>query len=133
MIVGIPKEVKDNEYRVAATPEGVRELCAAGHRVLVETTAGAGSALPDEQFTAAGAEIAPDADAVFAEAEMIVKVKEPQPQEFERFRTGPAPPHLPAPGRRRGPHAVPRRAPRWPRSPTRRCRRPTAGCRCWRR
>ena len=88
MIVGIPKEVKDNEYRVAATPEGVRELVAAGHRVLVEATAGTGSALPDEQFTAVGAEIAPDADAVFAEAELIVKVKEPQPQEFPRFRTG---------------------------------------------
>ena len=88
MIVGIPKEVKDNEYRVAATPEGVRELIAAGHRVLVEATAGTGSALPDEQFTAVGAEIAPDADAVFAEAELIVKVKEPQPQEFPRFRTG---------------------------------------------
>ncbi len=88
MIVGIPKEVKDNEYRVAATPEGVRELIAAGHRVLVQATAGTGSALPDAQFTAAGAEIAPDADAVFAEAELIVKVKEPQPQEFPRFRTG---------------------------------------------
>jgi alanine dehydrogenase len=87
VIVGIPKEVKDNEYRVAATPEGVRELIAAGHRVLVEATAGTGSALPDEQFAAVGAEIAPDADAVFAEAELIVKVKEPQPQEFPRFRT----------------------------------------------
>ncbi len=88
MIVGIPKEVKDSEYRVAATPEGVAELVAAGHRVVVQTTAGEGSALPDAQFAAAGAEIAPDADAVFAQADMIVKVKEPQPQEYQRFRSG---------------------------------------------
>ncbi|HET7235330.1 MAG TPA: alanine dehydrogenase [Actinomycetota bacterium] len=90
MIVGIPREVKDNEYRVAATPEGVRELTHAGHEVLVETGAGLGSALPDEQFAAAGARIGADADAVFAEADLIVKVKEPQPEEYERFRTGQA-------------------------------------------
>ncbi len=88
MIVGIPKEVKDSEYRVAATPEGVAELVAAGHRVVVQSTAGEGSALPDAQFAAAGADIAPDADAVFAQADMIVKVKEPQPQEYQRFRSG---------------------------------------------
>ena len=88
MDVGIPKEVKDNEYRVAATPEGVRELVRAGHRVVVETSAGVGSAITDEQYDVAGAEIVGDADAVFAAAEMIVKVKEPQPQEYERFRAG---------------------------------------------
>jgi alanine dehydrogenase len=88
VIVGIPKEVKDSEYRVAATPEGVAELVAAGHGVVVQSTAGEGSALSDTQFTAAGADIAPDADAVFAQADMIVKVKEPQPQEYERFRPG---------------------------------------------
>ena len=88
MIVGIPKEIKDSEYRVAATPEGVAELVAAGHRVVVEGTAGEGSALPDAQFAAAGAAIAPDADAVFAQADMIVKVKEPQPREYQRFRPG---------------------------------------------
>jgi alanine dehydrogenase len=86
--VGIPKEVKDNEYRVAATPEGVRELVRAGHRVAVQASAGEGSAIRDDQFAAAGAEILPDADAVFAAADMIVKVKEPQPQEYERFREG---------------------------------------------
>jgi alanine dehydrogenase len=86
--VGIPKEVKDSEYRVAATPEGVRELTRAGHRVLVEASAGRGSSISDEQFSAAGAEVLPDAEAVFAEAEMIVKVKEPQPEEYERFRPG---------------------------------------------
>ncbi|HET6713241.1 MAG TPA: alanine dehydrogenase [Actinomycetota bacterium] len=88
MDVGIPKEVKDNEYRVAATPEGVRELVRAGHRVVVETSAGVGSAITDEQYDVAGAEIVGDADAVFAAAEMIVKVKEPQPEEYERFRAG---------------------------------------------
>jgi alanine dehydrogenase len=86
--VGIPKEVKDSEYRVAATPEGVRELTRAGHRVLVEASAGRGSSISDDQFSAAGAEVLPDAEAVFAEAEMIVKVKEPQPEEYERFRPG---------------------------------------------
>jgi alanine dehydrogenase len=86
--VGIPKEVKDNEHRVAATPEGVGELTRAGHRVLVEASAGEGSAILDEQFAAAGAEIVSDADAVFAATDLIVKVKEPQPEEFERFRPG---------------------------------------------
>jgi alanine dehydrogenase len=86
VIVGIPKEIKVHEYRVAATPEGVRELTRAGHRVVVETTAGVGSAITDEQYATAGAEILPDADAVFAEADLIVKVKEPLPEEYERFR-----------------------------------------------
>ena len=72
MIIGIPKEVKNHEYRVAATPEGVRELVHGGHHVVVETTAGDGSAIADDHFVAAGARIAPDADAVFAEAELIV-------------------------------------------------------------
>lgn len=86
MIIGIPREVKDSEYRVAATPEGVRELTRAGHEVVVESGAGLGSALADEDFAAAGARILPDAEAVFERAEMILKVKEPQPEEFERFR-----------------------------------------------
>jgi len=88
VIVGIPKEIKDNEYRVAATPEGVRELTHAGHDVVVESGAGVGSALPDDKFEAAGAKILPDADAVFEAADMIVKVKEPQPEEYPRFREG---------------------------------------------
>lgn len=86
MIIGIPREVKDSEYRVAATPEGVRELTRAGHQVVVESGAGLGSALADEDFAAAGARILPDAETVFERAEMILKVKEPQPEEFERFR-----------------------------------------------
>jgi alanine dehydrogenase len=88
VIVGIPKEVKDNEYRVAATPEGVRELVRAGHRVVVQAGAGEGSAILDASFAGSGAEILAGADAVFAEAELIVKVKEPQPQEYSRFREG---------------------------------------------
>jgi alanine dehydrogenase len=86
VIVGIPREIKDGEFRVAATPEGVRELTRAGHRVIVEAGAGLGSVIPDEAFAAAGAEILGSADAVFAEAEMILKVKEPLPEEFERLR-----------------------------------------------
>jgi alanine dehydrogenase len=88
VIVGIPKEIKDNEFRVAATPEGVLELVRAGHEAVVERSAGIGSALTDDQFERAGAKILDDADAVFAAADMILKVKEPQPQEYERFRPG---------------------------------------------
>jgi len=88
VIVGIPREVKDNEFRVAATPEGVRELARAGHEVVLEAGAGTGSALPDELFVAAGAEILPDAGAVFDTSDMILKVKEPQPEEYDRFREG---------------------------------------------
>ncbi len=88
MIVGIPKEVKDSEYRVAATPEGVRELVHDGHRVVVEASAGAGSAIGDEDYRAAGGEVLSDADAVFAEADMILKVKEPETRELPRFREG---------------------------------------------
>ncbi|MDP9329545.1 MAG: alanine dehydrogenase [Actinomycetota bacterium] len=88
MNIGIPAEVKDNEYRVAATPEGVRELVHEGHRVFVQAGAGEGSAIGDADFAAAGAEVLASADAVFEAAELIVKVKEPQPQEYERFRAG---------------------------------------------
>jgi alanine dehydrogenase len=81
----VPTEIKTDEYRVALTPAGVRELTDSGHEVLVQAGAGLGSALPDEAFVAQGARIAPDADAVFGEAEMIVKVKEPQPEEVARL------------------------------------------------
>jgi alanine dehydrogenase len=81
LIVGVPTEVKTDEYRVALTPAGVRELVDAGHSVLVQTGAGEGSALIDEAFSAQGATIVPDAAAVFEGAELIVKVKEPQPAE----------------------------------------------------
>jgi alanine dehydrogenase len=86
MKVGVPAEIKTDEYRVALTPAGVRELVDAGHQVFVEQGAGEGSAITDEAYTAQGATIVPDADAVFGEATMIVKVKEPQPVEVERLK-----------------------------------------------
>jgi alanine dehydrogenase len=86
--VGIPTEIKPDEYRVAITPAGVRELCARGHEVLIQAGAGLGSALADEQFVAQGATIAADAQAVFDGAELILKVKEPQPSEVELLREG---------------------------------------------
>ncbi len=88
MIVGVPSEIKPDEYRVAITPAGVRELSARGHEVLVQTGAGEGSAMSDEQFRAQGARIVADADAVFGEAELVLKVKEPQPQEVGLLREG---------------------------------------------
>jgi alanine dehydrogenase len=83
--VGVPTEIKADEYRVALTPSGVRELREHGHDVVVQAGAGVGSAIADEEYVAQGARIAPDADAVFAEAELIVKVKEPQPEEVARL------------------------------------------------
>jgi alanine dehydrogenase len=82
----VPCEVKNNEYRVAITPHGVRELTVAGHDVLVETDAGAGSSITDEQFVAAGARIVPDADTAWGDAQLVLKVKEPIEQEYHRLR-----------------------------------------------
>ena len=86
MRVGVPREVKDNEYRVALTPAGVRELVALGHEVVVERSAGDGSSLPDEDFVALGATILPDADAVWGAADLVLKVKEPVAEEYGRMR-----------------------------------------------
>jgi alanine dehydrogenase len=88
MMVGVPRELKDNEYRVAITPAGVRELGVAGHRVLIERAAGVGSSISDEEFERAGASIVSDADTVFAESDLVLKVKEPVPEEFHRLREG---------------------------------------------
>ncbi len=88
MKVGVPKEIKSQEFRVGMTPGAVREYVAAGHEVLVETNAGAGIGADDAAYEKAGARIAPDAAEVFADAEMIVKVKEPQPQEWARLSEG---------------------------------------------
>jgi alanine dehydrogenase len=88
MLVGVPKEIKNNEFRVGLTPPSVHELVARGHRVIVQTGAGAGIGLTDEQYTAAGATIVPSAQEIFAQAEMVVKVKEPQPQECALLRPG---------------------------------------------
>jgi alanine dehydrogenase len=85
MRVGVPTEIKTDEYRVAMTPAGVRELTDAGHDVVIQQGAGLGSAISDEDYVAQGARILPDADAVFAESALIVKVKEPQPEEIARL------------------------------------------------
>jgi alanine dehydrogenase len=83
--IGVPTEIKPDEYRVALTPSGVRELTDRGHEVLLQAGAGAGSAIADDAYAAQGARIVPDAGAVFGEAELIVKVKEPQPEEVARL------------------------------------------------
>ncbi len=88
MIVGVPKEIKNNEYRVGLTPPSVRELTARGHQVLVQKNAGAEIGLSDEQYVAAGAILADTAKEVFARANMIVKVKEPQPGECAMLGEG---------------------------------------------
>jgi alanine dehydrogenase len=88
VIVGAPKEIKNNEFRVAITPGGVREFARHGHEVIVQRSAGEGSSLPDEQYIAAGAELVETAEEVFARAEMIVKVKEPQAVEIAMLRPG---------------------------------------------
>lgn len=87
MIVGIPKEIKEQEYRVGIVPEGVRSLREEGHRVIVEKSAGEGSAISDREYQAAGAEIS-DKRTLFRESTLIVKVKEPLPEEYELFREG---------------------------------------------
>lgn len=86
MLIGVPKEVKTDELRCGLTPESVHELVAHGHQVIIETGAGLGIAADDSVYQAAGAEIVDSAETVFARAEMIVKVKEPQPQEIKLIR-----------------------------------------------
>jgi alanine dehydrogenase len=88
MIIGVPREVKDSEYRVALTPGGVESLVQAGHRVLVEQGAGAGSGFADEEYTRSGAEIEASAAVVWAQADMVMKVKEPLPGEYAFLREG---------------------------------------------
>jgi alanine dehydrogenase len=88
MKIGVPTEIKSDEYRVAVTPAGVRELSEHGHEVLVQAGAGEGSAISDEDYRAQGAEIVPDAASVFEAAEMVLHVKELQPEEIEMLRPG---------------------------------------------
>src|SRR5438128_9499764 len=90
MIIGVPKEIKDHEFRVGLTPDGARVLLKAGHRVLVEAGAGEGSGLGDPLYRTAGAEVVSDKTALFERADLIVKVKEPLPQEYPLFRKGQA-------------------------------------------
>lgn len=88
MLVGVPKEIKTHEYRVGLTPTAVREYVAAGHRVVIETNAGAGIGATDDVYRKAGAAVVDTAEEVFASADMVVKVKEPQPSEWRRLREG---------------------------------------------
>jgi alanine dehydrogenase len=86
MKVGVPKEVKNHEYRVAITPIGVHELTAHGHEVFIQQGAGEGSSIGDDEYVAAGAKIVPDADAAWGAADMVLKVKEPVAEEYHRLR-----------------------------------------------
>ncbi len=88
MIIGIPKEIKNNEYRVGLLPVGVETLIKQGHRVIVEREAGIGSGIEDAQFKKAGAEVFKTSKEIFAKAEMIVKIKEPLPEEYDYLREG---------------------------------------------
>ncbi len=88
MIVGCPREIKDHETRVGLAPWGATALREAGHRVLIEAGAGMGSSIPDQEYIAAGAEIAGSATEVWGESDLVVKVKEPQPSEYAHFRPG---------------------------------------------
>jgi alanine dehydrogenase len=88
MKVGVPKEIKNHEYRVACTPAGVHELVRSGHEVFVQHDAGAGSRIPDEDFAAAGATILADAEAVWQSGDLILKVKEPIAEEYHLLRKG---------------------------------------------
>jgi len=88
MLIGVPKEIKNHEYRIGLTPAGVREICAYGHQVMVQRDGGKAIGLTDEMYEAAGATIVDSAAAIFAKAEMIIKVKEPQPVECAMLRKG---------------------------------------------
>src|ERR1700728_2032707 len=88
MLVGVPREIKDNEFRVGMTPAAVAELVHHGHGVIVETSAGLGSGSPDEEYIRAGAKIVATGADIFAQAEMIVKVKEPLAEERKRLKRG---------------------------------------------
>ncbi len=88
MRIGVPREIKDSEYRVGLTAAGVHELVSRGHEVLVESGAGAGARIPDEDYSGAGAHVLDSAKAVWQRSEMIVKVKEPQPAEHDLLREG---------------------------------------------
>ena len=88
MIIGVPKEIKDHEYRVSIVPSGIRFLVENGHRVLVQKSAGEGAGITDADYAAAGAELQETAEQVYREARMIVKVKEPQPQEYPFLQKG---------------------------------------------
>jgi alanine dehydrogenase len=132
MKVGVPKEVKNHEYRVAITPSGVHELSRRGHEVFIEHEAGVGSAIPDEDFVRAGATILSSADDVWGTGDLILKVKEPIASEYHRMRDGQTLfTYLHLAASRECTDAL--LASGTPASRTRRSRPPTARHRCWRR
>jgi hypothetical protein len=131
MRIGVPREIKNHEYRVGLTPASVRELVAQGHEVVVESGAGAGIGMDDADYRRCGASIGSVAAEVYAAAEMIVKVKEPQAANC-RCCAGAAAVHLPAPGARPGADAATARGGRG-RDRLRDGHRPAAACRCSRR
>lgn len=88
MIIGVPREIKKDEYRVSMIPVGVEELTKRGHQILIEQGAGVGSGIPDELFAENGAKIVETADEIFAESDLVMKVKEPQPEEWKKLREG---------------------------------------------
>lgn len=88
MLIGVPKEIKNHEYRIGLTPAGARELCAAGHQVMIQRDGGAAIGLTDDLYEKCGAQIIDTAEEIFAKAEMIIKVKEPQPNECAMLREG---------------------------------------------
>ena len=88
MLIGVPKEIKNHEYRVGLTPSSVMELAKHGHQVMIERNAGAGVDFSDDQYLVAGAEIVTTAEEIFARSDMVIKVKEPQPQECKMLRAG---------------------------------------------
>ncbi len=88
MLIGVPKEIKTKEFRVGLTPSGVAELTQSGHKVLIETGAGVGSGLPDEEYVSAGATIVANKEELWSQAEMVVKVKEPIEPEYALMREG---------------------------------------------
>src|SRR5215204_3350336 len=109
LVVGVPKEIKDKEGRVSVQPDGVAELAYHGREVVVQAGAGSGSGFSDDEYVAAGARVVSTADEVFAAADLIVKVKEPIAEEYDRFRPGAAAVHLSPPGGRPPAHRVPPR------------------------
>ena len=133
MRIGVPSEIKSDEYRVAITPAGVRELASRGHEVIVQAGAGEGSAMDDGQFAAQGARIVADAQAVFADAELVAEGEGAAGPEVERAARRAHAVHLPAPRGRAGARPRPHGARGRRASPTRPSRTRPGGCRCSRR
>ena len=107
MVIGVPKEIKDHEYRVSVTPDGVRALRQAGHDVWIEPSAGVGSGYSDEDYRSAGATMAESKEQLFQQATLIVKVKEPLLSECQLLPSGPDPVYLSAFGFLAGSHEGP--------------------------